>query len=40
MTFSTQSKGVYAIAATPFLEDGSIDFDSVDRLTDFYQESG
>jgi 4-hydroxy-tetrahydrodipicolinate synthase len=40
MTFSTQSKGVYAIAATPFLEDGSIDFNSVDRLTDFYQESG
>ncbi len=40
MSFSTESKGVYAIAATPFLEDGSIDFDSVDRLTDFYQDSG
>lgn len=40
MTFSTQSSGVYAIAATPFLEDGSIDFNSVDRLTDFYEESG
>ncbi len=40
MTFSTQSKGVYAIAATPFHDDGSIDFNSVDRLTDFYQESG
>ncbi|MBK5570400.1 dihydrodipicolinate synthase family protein [Ensifer sp. SSB1] len=40
MTFSTQSKGVYAIATTPFLEDGSIDFNSIDKLTDFYQESG
>lgn len=40
MTFSIESKGVYAIAATPFLEDGSIDFPSVDRLTDFYQDSG
>nr|AGU11435.1 Dihydrodipicolinate synthetase family [uncultured organism] len=40
MTFNTETKGVYAIAATPFHEDGSIDFDSVDRLTDFYQDSG
>jgi 4-hydroxy-tetrahydrodipicolinate synthase len=40
MTFSTQSKGVYAIAATPFHDDGAIDFNSVDRLTDFYEESG
>lgn len=40
MTFNAETKGVYAIAATPFHEDGSIDFDSVDRLTDFYQESG
>jgi 4-hydroxy-tetrahydrodipicolinate synthase len=40
MNFSSSSKGVYAIATTPFLEDGSIDFNSIDRLTDFYQESG
>jgi 4-hydroxy-tetrahydrodipicolinate synthase len=40
MTFGTTSKGVYAIAATPFHEDGSIDFNSVDSLTDFYEESG
>ncbi|TDK39671.1 dihydrodipicolinate synthase family protein [Rhizobium deserti] len=40
MTFGVQSKGVYAIATTPFFENGSIDFDSVDRLTDFYQDSG
>ncbi|NSY19002.1 dihydrodipicolinate synthase family protein [Neorhizobium sp. AL 9.2.2] len=40
MTFNAETKGVYAIAATPFHEDGSIDFDSVDRLTDFYEESG
>ncbi|MEH6693028.1 MAG: dihydrodipicolinate synthase family protein [Pseudorhizobium pelagicum] len=40
MTFSVTSKGVYAIATTPFLPDGSIDKVSLDRLTDFYQESG
>jgi len=40
MTFGIQSKGVYAIATTPFFEDGSIDFASIDRLTDFYEESG
>jgi 4-hydroxy-tetrahydrodipicolinate synthase len=28
--------GVYPIAPTPFLEDGSIDTASIDRLTDFY----
>ncbi|MGE7368544.1 dihydrodipicolinate synthase family protein [Neorhizobium sp. NPDC001467] len=40
MTFGIASKGVYAIAATPFLKDGTIDFNSVDSLTDFYQDSG
>lgn len=40
MTFSTQSRSVYAIATTPFLTDGSLDVPSIDRLTDFYQESG
>ncbi len=40
MSFSAQSKGVYAIASTPFLPDGSLDTPSVDRLTDFYQDSG
>lgn len=40
MTFSVDTKGVYAIAATPFHEDGAIDFNSVDSLTDFYEASG
>ncbi|WP_165217154.1 dihydrodipicolinate synthase family protein [Affinirhizobium pseudoryzae] len=40
MTFSTSSRGVYAIATTPFLQDGSLDTASIDRLTDFYQDSG
>lgn len=40
MTFSTQSKGVYAIATTPFLPDGALDHPSIERLTDFYVESG
>ncbi|MDG1997313.1 MAG: dihydrodipicolinate synthase family protein [Emcibacteraceae bacterium] len=35
-----QAKGVYIIAATPFLDDDSIDYESVDRLTDFYLEKG
>lgn len=40
MTFGPQAKGVYAIATTPFHQDGSLDHVSIDRLTDFYQESG
>jgi 4-hydroxy-tetrahydrodipicolinate synthase len=40
MSFSTGSKGVYAIATTPFLADGALDTTSIDRLTDFYQDSG
>jgi len=40
VSFSAQSKGVYAIATTPFRPDGSLDTPSVDRLTDFYQDSG
>src|SRR3712207_3352617 len=32
--------GVYAIAPTPFLEDGRIDERSIERMTDFYAESG
>ncbi|WP_416064529.1 dihydrodipicolinate synthase family protein [Rhizobium sp. ZK1] len=40
MSFGTDAKGVYAIATTPFLPDGTLDTLSIDRLTDFYQESG
>lgn len=40
MTFSAQAAGVYVIAATPFHPDGRIDTASIDRLTDFYLESG
>ncbi|WP_184393966.1 dihydrodipicolinate synthase family protein [Rhizobium sp. BK650] len=40
MSFGTDSKGVYAIATTPFLPDGALDTPSIDRLTDFYQDSG
>lgn len=40
MTFDASARGVYAIAATPFHEDGRVDTVSVDRLTDFYLEAG
>lgn len=33
-----QTKGVYIISATPFFDDGTIDMESADRLTDFYIE--
>ena len=32
------AKGVFTIAATPFLPDGALDTDSLDRMTDFYLE--
>jgi 4-hydroxy-tetrahydrodipicolinate synthase len=31
-----QAKGVYIIAATPFTDEGTVDLQSVDTLTDFY----
>jgi 4-hydroxy-tetrahydrodipicolinate synthase len=31
-----QAKGVYIIAATPFTDEGALDLNSVDSLTDFY----
>jgi 4-hydroxy-tetrahydrodipicolinate synthase len=37
---TTDAKGVYAIAATPFLADGSIDFASIDTLVEFYLSHG
>src|SRR5579864_5453876 len=35
-----QAAGTFAIAPTPFLDDGRIDERSIDRLTDFYAEIG
>lgn len=40
MKLDTTASGVYSIAPTPFLEDGAIDWTSVDRMTDFYFEAG
>ena len=41
MTKLTQeAKGTFAIAPTPFHDDGRIDEKSIDRLTDFYAEIG
>ncbi|WP_417721137.1 dihydrodipicolinate synthase family protein [Salipiger sp.] len=40
MTFGTQTKGVYAIAPTPFLPDGALDEASVARMTAFYGAAG
>ncbi|THH35391.1 dihydrodipicolinate synthase family protein [Aliishimia ponticola] len=34
------SDGVFIIAATPFDESGAIDYDSTDRMVDFYLETG
>ncbi len=34
------TKGVFTIAATPFLPDGALDFDSIDRMVDAYVERG
>ncbi|GLS20755.1 dihydrodipicolinate synthase family protein [Labrys miyagiensis] len=36
MLLEASAKGVYPIAPTPFEPDGRIDFNSIDRLTDFY----
>src|SRR5258708_6752244 len=40
MRLPADARGVYPIAPTPFFDDGAIDFESVDRLTDFYLACG
>lgn len=40
MKLSRKERGVYAIAPTPFLDNGDIDYPSIDRLVDFYQDAG
>lgn len=37
---SESAKGVYVIAVTPFSDDGAVDWTSVDRMVDFYEEKG
>jgi 4-hydroxy-tetrahydrodipicolinate synthase len=37
---TSDSRGVFVIAVTPFTDDGSIDEASIDRVTDFYFEQG
>jgi 4-hydroxy-tetrahydrodipicolinate synthase len=34
------AKGVFIIAVTPFTDEGAVDWDSVDRMVDFYEEKG
>jgi 4-hydroxy-tetrahydrodipicolinate synthase len=40
MNLTPDAKGVFAIAPTPFFDDGRIDEASIDRLCDFYAEVG
>jgi len=40
MKLSSDARGVYVIAPTPFHPDGRIDESSIDRMTDFFVESG
>ena len=37
---SEESKGVFVIMATPFTDEGALDLQSADRLTEFYLEEG
>ncbi|MFK7836329.1 MAG: dihydrodipicolinate synthase family protein [Sulfitobacter sp.] len=37
---TSEARGVYVIAVTPFHPDGRIDFDSCDRMVDFYLGAG
>jgi 4-hydroxy-tetrahydrodipicolinate synthase len=40
MKLTEQAQGVFPIAPTPFLDDGTIDVSSIDRLVDFYLSCG
>lgn len=37
---SEAATGVYIIAVTPFTETGALDYESLDRVTDFYLQAG
>ncbi|MBP1849351.1 dihydrodipicolinate synthase family protein [Rhizobium halophytocola] len=37
---TTETKGVFVIAATPFEDDGALDRESIDRMVDFYYDKG
>jgi 4-hydroxy-tetrahydrodipicolinate synthase len=37
---STDAKGVFVIAVTPFTDAGALDLASTDRMVDFYLERG
>jgi 4-hydroxy-tetrahydrodipicolinate synthase len=39
-TLDESAKGVFAIAATPFAEDGALDLESTDRMVKFYLDCG
>jgi 4-hydroxy-tetrahydrodipicolinate synthase len=40
MKLTSEAKGVYVIAPTPFHPDGRIDESSIDRMTDFFLQAG
>src|SRR3954465_1862095 len=40
MKLTHEAAGTFAIAPTPFHDDGRIDMNSIDRLTDFYAQVG
>jgi 4-hydroxy-tetrahydrodipicolinate synthase len=40
MLLDSSAHGVYVIAPTPFLADGSVDVPSIDRMVDFYMQCG
>ena len=40
MKLTPSTSGTFAIAPTPFHDDGRIDAASIDRMTDFYLETG
>ena len=40
MKLTVDAKGVFIISATPFTDAGAIDFDSADRLVEFYLDKG
>ena len=40
MTIGSDTRGVFAIAPTPFQPDGALDRPSLDRMVDFYEAAG
>jgi 4-hydroxy-tetrahydrodipicolinate synthase len=40
MSIAADTRGIFPVSPTPFLQDGKVDFNSIEKLVEFYKKSG